>query len=125
MVRPLQQQKDQKLESNYQFNLILRKRSEIILNRLENGVQKGLISSELAENSLKYHQLSQEQANNRLQTLTNRNPSLNHALQKRIIKQVVLVQVEEKLEEKVYQGVINQEMCEKISEDISQSITRL
>ena len=121
----LQQQKEQKLESDYQFNIMVRKRSQIIINRLENALQKGLISSELAENCLKYYQLSQEQANNRLQTLANRNPILNNALQTRMIKQLVLVQVEEKLEEKVNQGVIDQEIYAKIYEDITQSLNDL
>ena len=121
----LQQQEERRLESDYQFNIIVSKRNEIIINRLENGVQKGVIPSELAENCLKYYQVAQEQVTNRQETLANQNPALDRALQKRIIKQSLLLQVEEKLEEKVNQGVINQEMREKISGDIAQSIARL
>ena len=84
-----------------------------------------MIPSELAENCLKYYQISQEQVTNRLETLANQNPTLDHALQTRMIKQLLLLQVKEKLEEKVNQGVINQEMREKISGDIAQSIARL
>ncbi|MGK7917738.1 MAG: cation:proton antiporter [Prochloraceae cyanobacterium] len=119
----LQREEDLELESDYEFKIVVSKKSEIIIDRLENAVQKGVIASELAENCLKYYQFTQEKASNRLETLANQNPALDNAIQQRLVKQTALVEVQEQIKEMVNEGLINREMAEKISENITQSLS--
>ena len=121
----LQQEKELELESDYEFKIMVSKRSEIIIDRLQNAVQKGVIPAELAQNCLTYYQFSQEKASNQLETLASQNYALADAIQKRLVKQIALSEVQEQLKGKVKEGIINQEMAEKISENISQSLSRL
>ncbi len=121
----LQQQEDIELESDYEFKIMVSKKSEIIIDRLQNAVQQGVIPSELAKNCLKYYQFSQEKGSNLLETLANQNPALDRTIQQRLVKQIALVKVQEQLKEMVKEGIINQEMAEKISENITQSLSRL
>ena len=121
----LQQEENIELESDYEFKIVVSKSSEIIIDRLQNAVQKGAITSDLAQNCLKYYQFSQEKASNQLKTLANRNPALDRTIQQRLVRQIALVKVQEQLKEMVNKGIINQEMAEEISKNITQSLSSL
>ena len=123
--RWVQQQIEEKLKSDYELMVILKRTSQVIIERIERASQEGAFPSDVAQDSLNYYQYIQERATSQLQELAQTNPALAQAIEQRLLKQFALVKVKEHIQEIVKQGKINSEISEKVLQNISQSLIRL
>ena len=115
----LRQEQDAQIQSEYEFNLVMAKVSEKIIDKLEQSIQEEIFRAELGQDCLNYYQFVQEKALEKQQALDSQQPTLSQALQQKIAKQSALVNAHEKLEKMIKEGFVSEEMADKIKEQLT------